>query len=312
MPTSPRPRRRAPWPRWVPAVFFVLTFLTTSLAGVFFTEDPEAVLPLLEALFQRGEMGVMPALVVHGLPFSLTLMGFFLAHEMGHYLACRYYGIQSTLPYFIPFPPALVAFSIGTLGAVIRIRSPFPHRRALFDVGIAGPIAGLFVALPALVWGLLDATPVAAAPLTPGTYLFGDSLLTLLLQRLLLPGAEEVSVGAVFVAGWIGMLATAMNLFPAGQLDGGHVVYALAPRWHRAVSLSTGLFLVALVATTFVAHGSFSVWLLWALIVLMLCRRHPPLPRSGGALGPVRVGLALAMAIVLALIFMPHPLVFVG
>ena len=108
------------------------------------------------------------------------------------------------------------------------------------------------------------------------------------------------------------MLATAMNLFPAGQLDGGHVIYAMSPRWHGAISRSTGLFLVALVITTFVVHRSFSVWLLWAVIVLVFCRRHPTLPRSGGSLGPFRVGLAIAMALVLFLIFMPHPLVFVG
>ena len=167
-----------------------------------------------------------------GLIFSFTLLVILGAHELGHYFACRYYGIDASLPYFLPAPPPIL---IGTFGAFIKIKSPFPNRRALFDVGVAGPIAGFCFAVPAAVVGLTFAAPaVGAAP--EGGVVFHDPLLFVALGRLLgLPG--EIAWNPIYFAAWIGMFATGLNLIPVGQLDGGHALYALlGHRGHRLVS----------------------------------------------------------------------------
>ncbi len=296
---APRTRRR----QILPVFLFSLTFVTTVLAGMAWALGALDPLQELVVLWQIATGALPFSLILTGVPYALALLGFFMAHEMGHYLACRYYGLRASLPHFIPVP-----FGFGTLGAVIRIRSPFPNRRVLFDVGIAGPMAGFPVALGAVVWGLLTAR--VAPPLAPGGGIwFGDSMLTYLLGRLLRPDAAggDLLVGPVFIAGWLGLVATAINLSPAGQLDGGHVLYAVAPRWHRATSLASGLFFAALVITRAVVWGQFSPWALWAVIVLVFCRRHPPVP-PGGELGRGRLVLAALAAVLFVLIFVPAPL----
>src|SRR5262249_46298699 len=156
------------------------------------------------------------------LSYSLSLIAILGAHEMGHYVACRLYRIEATLPFFIPGPPAF-----GTFGAVIRIRSPFTTRRALFDVGVAGPIAGFLVALPVLAYGLSHSQIVRLEP-HPGDIGFPSCLLLELAYRYffrsLAPG-ETISLHPVVIAAWVGMLATFLNLIPVGQLDGGHMLY---------------------------------------------------------------------------------------
>ena len=299
-----RPAPAAGRRRALPFLLFGLTFLTTTLAGMAWAVG--AIDPIQELMVLFGVVtGQLPGtLLLSGIPYALALLGFFLAHEMGHYLTCRHYGLKASLPHFIPVP-----FGFGTFGAVIRIRSAFPDRRTLFDVGIAGPLAGLPVALAAVVWGLLTADVVSPAPLQSGGLWFGDSLLTLLLEHVLRPDAAggELMVGPVFIAGWLGLVATAINLSPAGQLDGGHVLYAVFPHWHRAASLASGLFFASLVITRAVVWGQFSPWALWAVILLVFCRRHPPVP-DGRPLGPGRVALGLFSLLLFVLIFVPAPL----
>ena len=229
-------------------------------------------------------------LLTYGAPFSVTIMTILLTHEMGHYLTARYYRVKATLPYFIPFPFSL----IGTLGAFIMIRSPFPNRRALIDIGLAGPFAGFIVTIPALFIGIAQSRLAAPLPGSEGLTL-GEPILFRLVSYLLWPNAPDdqvLFISPVGFAAWFGLLATAINLMPIGQLDGGHASYALFRRGaHRLSRIAFFLlFPMAYFGPT---------WLVWAFLafVLGIRRPHPPtlsddtpLPRSRkwvGALGYV-------------------------
>ncbi len=294
----------------------LLTFLTTSMAGALF---------YLEFRAQAGH-GVSAALIrsisahpvsfllgngfnlsflAMGLPFSLALIGILLAHEMGHYLACRYYGIDSTLPYFIPIPP-IISF-IGTLGAFIRIRAPFSSRRALFDVAVAGPIAGFLVAVPALWFGasLSGFTPWTA---TADEYLvFGEPLLfkwTFSAARPDVPAGHALNLHPIAWAAWFGLLATFLNLLPVGQLDGGHIVYALfGRRSHRIASRAVllglaGLSLLAL---------PLPLYLVLCVVILILGLNHPRTLNDREGLGAGRQAVGLLALLIFILCFMPVP-----
>jgi membrane-associated protease RseP (regulator of RpoE activity) len=297
-PTRRHPRRRP----WLPALLGLLTIFMTLVTGAVLAEGEAAYVALL-----TFEPLLWFEVLRRGLPYALCLMGFFFVHEMGHFLACRYYRVDCTFPFFIPGPPAPF---FGTFGAVIRIRSPIPHRRALFDIGVAGPLAGFVVAAGVLAVGVWRSTPMPPTPLPQGVLVYGESLLTHGLRWIVRPDAvgQELLVDPIFIAGWIGMLATVMNLFPAGQLDGGHIAYALTPRWHRAISISAGLFLVGLIAARFAVAWEVSAWTLWAVIILVLGRRHPPLPQPGRPLGRGRVVLAVLAAVIFLLCFTPRPI----
>jgi membrane-associated protease RseP (regulator of RpoE activity) len=228
-------------------------------------------------------------------------MSIMLAHELGHYFACRYYGIDATLPFFIPFPSL-----VGTLGAFIRIRGPIPHRRALFDVGIAGPLMGFVVALPVLVFGFFEASLVPTPPPDPrlGFQLLGDPLLLQGMTRLFMgpvPEGMTVSIGGLGLAGWFGLLLTGLNLIPIGQLDGGHVVYALLRGKAEIVSR------VAFWACVGLAYFGPS-WLLWAVLLLVIGRRHPPTLDDEQPIGQGRVLVGLLGLAVFVVSFIPNPM----
>lgn len=315
----PRPRRRR---RLLPALLFAATCLTTLLSGFLLTieglvaldrflQDPYGVLRTLAAGGPAAWSGAAGSLLALGGPYAVSLMAFFAAHEMGHFLACRHYGVWASWPHFLPGPPL-----IGTFGAVIRMRGPIPHRRALFDIGVAGPVAGFIVAVPVLALGVMRSEVVPAEPLPPGaqSLVFGDSLLTRGLSLLLRPevgDGYELVADPVFVAGWIGMLATVMNLLPAGQFDGGHIVFAVIPRWHRAISLSVALALWGLVLYYALVPSEFSAWTLWAIVVSLFGRRHPPVPDDGVPLGSARTLMLIAALLILVIGFLPHPVAVV-
>ncbi|MGH7856182.1 MAG: site-2 protease family protein [Candidatus Binatia bacterium] len=203
-----------------------------------------------------------------GLPFSLTLMSILLAHEMGHYLTARYYGVRATLPYFLPGPPILV----GTFGAFIRMKSAPGDRRVLFDVGAAGPWAGLFIAVPAALYGLSMSELQPIPPSFTGLY-FGDSLLFKLLSQAAVgpvPYGFDVMLHPVAMAGWFGLFVTVLNLLPVGQLDGGHVIYAMFGRRHRAIARSM---LLGIVAVGFLGWNG---WFVWAALLMLVGVDHPP------------------------------------
>src|SRR5262247_2215552 len=218
-------------------VLFILTVLSTVAAGCLVA----GAFPFVDFNPLRN-----PGRLLNGLPFAVTLLAILGTHEFGHYFTARAYGASVSLPYFIPAPPPLFLF--GTLGAVIRMRSPARDRNSLFDIAAAGPLAGLVVALPALLLGLSWSRVGMVLPEHTGLT-FGDSLLMRGLTWLVfgpIPQGMDVFVHPVALAGWVGLFVTALNLFPVGQLDGGRIAYALFGQRHRLVSIGTFFALLAL------------------------------------------------------------------
>jgi len=297
---------------WLHAVLLVATCFTTLIVGARMEFNFRNNLPAfsfdhdLIPLFKIGWILQQPSRLLLGIPFSATLLTILLAHEMGHYLFCRYYRVRATLPFFIPAPTL-----IGTLGAVIRIKAPIRSRAALFDIGIAGPIAGFVVAL-----ATLSAAIMQSKPLLPGTAAsdirLGYPAIFYLVQHALRAfhpdsGITNLPLSRIYlhptaIAAWVGMLATALNLLPSGQLDGGHIVYALAPRAHRLISWLTVGFLVILGRR----YANWWVWagLLFAMNVLTQRQRQAPtfpdLPAS-------RWPLAILALLMLLLTFTVSP-----
>jgi membrane-associated protease RseP (regulator of RpoE activity) len=237
-----------------------------------------------------------------GFPYAGTLLAILLAHEMGHYLTARHFGMDVTLPYFIPAPPPL--FFLGTLGAFIRMKSPAQHRRALLYVAAAGPIAGFCIALPAIIYAYATSSVAPIRPTDGGIY-FGEPLLLQFIGHLIIgsiPQGSALHINSVGVAAWFGLLVTMFNLMPIGQLDGGHIVYAIVGRQARYVSRAVigGLLLMGFLF--------FSGWFLWAMIGWATSLRQPvildqqsPLSRRSRAIA----GIAL---VIFVLCFMPVPI----
>lgn len=304
---APEGPTRARW-GWH-GLLFVLTAASVCLAGSLLAgEQPLAV------AWPPFRVSVDGAAWVRGAPFAVVLLAILLAHEMGHYLAARRHRMDVTLPFFIPFP-AYVSI-VGTLGAFIRVRSPLLGRHPLLDVGVAGPLAGFVVSAAATAYGLAESAPWAggggAAP-TPYLVSFlgaeiwlGGSLFVHGAAALVLGdawGAGPVALSPLAAAGWFGLLVTALNLLPVGQLDGGHIVYALAPAAQRRVSLATWLVLLPL-------GGLWAGWWVWAALLLLVGRgrlAHPPVFEPDTPLDAPRKALAWAAIVVLALTFVPRP-----
>jgi membrane-associated protease RseP (regulator of RpoE activity) len=295
------PRRRY----WLHILLFALTVLMTMVCGARLQYYFANHLPISDVqgplgLFPVGWIIEQPSRLLSGLPFALTLMLILFTHEMGHYLYCVRYGVAATLPFFIPFPTF-----IGTLGAFIRIKSFIRSRDALFDIGIAGPIAGFVVAVAATVVGLLlsQPLPVTSPPSELGTPLifeaFTKALGALGVARLQVP-MYALDFHPVALAAWFGMLATALNLLPGGQLDGGHIVYSVAPRWHRRISTITAIALVPM------ALFQWAGWLVWVLVIYLSGLRHPQVPEWPRP-NLVRRRLALVAVVMLVLTFIPAP-----
>jgi len=216
-----------------------------------------------------------PAWLLGGLPFSLCLLGILLAHELGHYLACRYYRLDATLPFFLPAPTF-----IGTFGAFIRIRSAIITKRVLFDVGIAGPLAGLLLLLPVLGIGLAYSKVIPGIA-ERGDLVFGTPLMLRLAEQAVFPGvpASDIYLHPVARAAWVGLFATALNLLPIGQLDGGHILYSFVGERHRLLSRVFGAALIPF--GFFFWYG----WLFWAGVLFLSGMRHPVIrgPRPMGS-----------------------------
>jgi membrane-associated protease RseP (regulator of RpoE activity) len=260
-----------------------LTFITTVFAGVLW-------------------LGSISA----GLVYSFTVLSVLAAHEMGHYIACRWYGVEATLPYFIPVPLP----PVGTFGAFIKIKSPIPSRRALFDIGIAGPLAGFVFVIPAAFIALYFAEP-APPPVIGGEYIhFQDPLLFKLFQWMI--GApRDTLLNPVMWAAWIGVFMTSLNLLPVGQLDGGHVTYAVFGRnGHRALAWLSYLTVIGL-AIYSAAYGGTWNWVVYAVILTLMLRvGHPPVIDEYEPLGRARIIVALIGLLVFVLSFMPFPISF--
>lgn len=283
---------------WLHVLLFCLTAITTTVVGGFhytaFLQDFRSVEPLM--LPPRE-------LMLKGLWYSATILGILGTHEMGHYFACCYYGVNASLPYFLPAPIALT----GTLGAFIRIRQPLRSKRMLFDIGVAGPIAGFLVAVPALFIGL-SLSHIARVPSDFTGLSLGEPLLFQWATRLVwgtVPDGYSVNLHPMAFAAWFGLLATALNLFPLGQLDGGHVSYAVLGRRSTIMTLATVA--AAVLLTVFYSLS----WLVWTvLMVVMLFAfgpAHPRTPDEHLPLDRVRLWLALVALVMFVVCFTPAP-----
>lgn len=289
-------RRPPPPPRrvWLHVLLLALTFVSTTLVGgIEFAEFPEGFTPasLLNLL-------VHPAVLRAGLAFSIPLLFILLSHEMGHYIACRIHRLDATLPFFLPVP-----FGIGTFGAFIKIKSPLTNKRELFDVGAAGPLAGFVALVPVLVAGIALSHPVAELPKT-GILVFGEPLAFKLVSQLIYPSLRQggdLLLHPTGFAAWFGLLATALNLLPFGQLDGGHVTYALFGQLQRRFAWPL---LIVLVGLGFGWHG----WWFWAVIALVMGARHPWLPDENEPLEGRRRALAWLCIVLFVLCFTPEPI----
>lgn len=276
-------------------LLFVLTVLSTLAAGLFFAGSVPWI---------TFDPGRAPGRLLDGVPFAFTLLTILGTHEFGHYFTARAYGASVSLPYFIPAPPPL--FPFGTLGAVIRMRSPARDRNSLFDIAAAGPLAGLVVALPAL-WVGLRWSHVAAVPQGAGVTEFGDSLLLRLMTYAVhgrIPEGMDVFIHPVALAGWVGLFVTALNLFPVGQLDGGRIAYALFGASHRKVSLGAFFALLSLGALT----GSPSWFVFAGLLLFLIGFHHSPPLDDLTPLTPGRYAVGIACLILLVLLVPPVPI----
>ena len=316
---------------WVNILLFGLTMLSVFFAGAYYTLGSEYQGPANMTF--RSLSPYLPTIIVGGLAFMVSLLSILVTHEFGHYLAGRYHRTHVTLPYFIPLP-----IGLGTMGAFIRLKEPPKNKRILLDIGIAGPLAGLVVAIPVLIIGLmLSKVSAIPAQLPPGTGLQieGNSLLYLLAKLVvfgkLLPapgsynglsalqywvtyfftghplplGGVDVMLSPVAWAAWAGLLVTALNLIPAGQLDGGHLIYVLLG---KRADVLLPFILVSLVLLGFVWPG----WWLWAFLIFILGRLHAEPLDQITPLNPGRRALAWLGIIVFILVFIPVPLIAVG
>jgi membrane-associated protease RseP (regulator of RpoE activity) len=283
----------------IAVMLFLLTLISTLAVGAQYASSYAAgQTPSFEELLSTyAGLLAHPQLLLAGVPFAFTLIGILLAHELGHFFACRYYGISASYPYFLPAPTL-----IGTLGAFIRIRSPIYNRKALFDVGLAGPIVGFLFAVPALAIAVLYSRVVSFSE-AHASIVFGQPVVMRLLVAALRPGVApgDLLLHPVGRAAWVGLFATALNLLPGGQLDGGHILYSVAPKYHKRITLGVALLLIPL--GVFFWRG----WILWAVLLLGIGFRHPPLLNRWEQLDRSRLLWAAVAILMFVLCFMPTP-----
>jgi membrane-associated protease RseP (regulator of RpoE activity) len=321
----PSSRKLTPRQLLLHVALFIATAITTTISGIIWCAgsvvEPAGAPPqsggfsdsilLLPWYYLTGiaelawQALTHPALLVPGLEFSGSLMAILTAHEFGHYLFCRYYGVDATLPFFIPQPPGLLP---GTFGAFIKMKSPVPSRRALFDIGLAGPLAGFIVIIPIAFLGVLTLQHGNIAAGEAGGITFNDPLLFRLIARVFRIDLATSIVNSFYLAAWVGLLVTALNLMPVGQLDGGHGTFAafgsIAHHWIGRVAF---VCMVALAGLGWLWHGSPSGVLYVVLLAIMLRVRHPQ-PEQMGPLGAARVTIGIVTLLVFALCFLPFPI----
>jgi len=290
METVPAPRKI-----WLNALLFGLTLASTFGVGLFWGVNYVFAAAETETVGLSAFLD--PEVVALGILYAAVLMVILLGHELGHYLTCRRYGIHATLPFFIPAPSLT-----GTFGAVIKIRSPIAWKSQLFDIGAAGPVTGFLLTLPA-VFGGMALSRVVPGP-GDGSLELGESLLFKLAGLLFfrhVPAGAGLALHPAAFAGWVGLLVTALNLFPLGQLDGGHIAYAMAGRKARLLSKT----LLAL----FVVMGVFfwAGWLVWAVLAAFLGLRHPQVMDEDAPLSRGRKIVFALVVLIFVLSFVPDP-----
>lgn len=311
------------------AAFLLLTLCTATIAGVLYpfgvidtlpTADPQSWTEILQFIlsiparyiaFVTGvvlELTTNAELLKYGLSFSLSLLFILISHEMGHYIACRIYGVDATLPFFIPTPPLIGP--AGTFGAFIKILSPMPSRKAVFDIGVAGPIAGFVALIPVAVVGLatMRTVPPESVVNGQGIIVFSDPLFMKMLAYFF---GIDLSFGignAFYFAAWVGLLVTALNLIPSGQLDGGHAIYSvLGERVHYWTGRIAFVVMVVLSVLGWIYYSSPSGFLLAVLLGVMMRIRHPR-PHDQTPLDGKRKFIAFLTLVIFVLCFLPFPI----
>ncbi len=306
---------------WLHVLLFVITFITTMFAGMQWVSPLQPPYPI--------------AAFAAALPYAFSLLFILTFHEFGHYFASKYHGVDATLPFYIPFPPIPFFLNFGTFGAVIKTRSPIPDNKAMFDIGVAGPIAGFIASLIVLIYGFTHLPGVDYILNIHPDYFsdsygqgalnleFGDTILFALLREIFtkptdfIPPMSEVYHYPYLCVGWFGLLITTMNMIPVGQLDGGHVVYAMfGEKKHEKIAAVSVIFLIALGIIGFIDASlelniqfGWSGWLFWAAILYFFIKiKHPPVYRFE-PLDPFRMALGWTSLVILLLSFSPSPFV---
>ena len=281
----------------LPLGLFLVTVFTTLWAGAYETNT----VPSLGAWqFLMND----PAVLWKGVPFAATLLGILVTHEFGHYILSRIHRVPATLPLFIPGPPHF----IGTFGAIIRMRGPILSRKALFDIGVAGPIAGFVVSVAALVLGLRQSQVVLVNQMDYGIRVGAPLLFDFMSWATMdpIPPGYAVSLHPVAFAAWLGLFITSLNLLPIGQLDGGHVAYALWGRRQQTVALATVPLLLMLgMVNVFV--GGWPGWFIWAALPGLIGLAHPPVADPEATLGRTRIWVGRSAVVIFVLSFTPVP-----
>lgn len=286
---------------WLNVLLFLVTAVSTFVVGFnwsvgykyaeLYSQDPDLV--------PDPGMVLNPEIVALNLIYAVVLLSILLGHELGHFLACQYYRIDATLPYFIPAPTL-----IGTMGAFIRIRSPITKKQQLFDIGVAGPLTSFILSLPAIVLGLYLSKAVPSLP-EDGTIMFGDPLILKFVGNFVFKGIPEgfdIVPHPIAFAGWVGILVTALNLFPVGQLDGGHVMYALLGK--KSLKIAPYILGIFILLGIFFWIG----WFVWALLIYFLGLKHPRIVDENIPISPGRKLLGVLVLIIFVVSFTPEPI----
>ncbi|NOT47416.1 MAG: site-2 protease family protein [Acidobacteria bacterium] len=307
--------------------FLLITLITTTVAGVLYPfgsiqvlpdADPQTFSQFIDFIVSLpakyflligstvSRLLTDSSFLTDGLSFSLSLLFILIAHEMGHYVACRLYKVDATLPFFIPTPPMLGP--AGTFGAFIKIRSPLPSRRAVFDIGVAGPIAGFVALIPIALIGVLKMQPASAEQLAESGIVFSNPLLVQFLAAAAGFDLSASAKGPFYYAAWVGALVTALNLIPSGQLDGGHAVFAVfdevVHRWTGRIAFAAMAILSVL---GFLLFNSPSGFLIAILLGVMMKIKHP-VPWDQTPLDPKRKAVAFLTLMMFVLCFLPFPI----
>lgn len=286
---------------WLNIILFIATLFSTFFVGItwslsfkyadVFSQSPQ--IDLNVKIFED------PQIISLSIVYAIVLIGILLGHELGHFLACQYYKIDATLPYFIPAPTL-----IGTLGAFIKIKSPITRKQQLFDIGIAGPLVGFILSVPTLIYGLSLSRAVPAIP-REESLIFGEPLILKIVGSMIfknVPPDFDVILHPVAFAGWVGIFVTALNLFPIGQLDGGHISYALlGPKSRNLAKLFLGIFI-------FMGIFFWIGWFIWVFIIFLMGLRHPRVIDEETPLSPRRKFLGFVVFIIFILSFIPDPI----
>ncbi len=270
---------------WINIALFIATILSTLFVGAGQNYSVEELL-------------TDPLKILSGLPFSISLMTILICHETAHYIAAKKHNISATLPYFIPAPTI-----IGTFGAFIKIKSPITTRQALVDIGAAGPIAGFIVSVIAVVIGL-QFSEIKSIQNVAGNLMFGDSIIFKIISYITfgnIPQSHDIFIHPIAFAGWIGFLITSLNLIPIGQLDGGHIAYAIFGNKHHILSklLLAGLLFLGLI---------WQDWIVWGVILLVLGFQHPPILYWETELDKKHKIISWTAIIIFILTFTPVPI----